>query len=95
MAVLSHERVTADDTVQTAADLSFPVGCSHIEIQNGAGTFVATFDGVTNPAESLGFAFAANAEKTIPIEDAKNIRFRRTGAALAPFEVIYHGGRGI
>jgi hypothetical protein len=96
MSVLSHERVTATSSVLTESAITFAVGTSFVEIINGAtNTFWATFDGTGVPSVSLGILFSANATRTVPVEDAKNIKFIRATGTDADFEVICHGGRGV
>lgn len=97
MAYLSYEQIDCSSpAVQDADALTIPASATHAELQAQAeGDINYTMDGTTQPGASSGMVLrSTDSPKTFLIEDLRNIRFVKSGAATK-LNVHYFGGRDI
>lgn len=96
MAYLSFQQVTADNTVDSIAELTVPVNATHVELQASGNHVSYTMDGSTNPTQTAGmFLLTTESPKTFLIEDVKNIKYTRGAGSDGSLNLHYFAGRSI
>lgn len=93
---LGFERVEADNTIKDSSSLTVPANATQAEIQADTNPVRYTMDNLTNPTQTNGMIFVANADpKEFLVDDINRIRYTRGAAVNGFLNIHYFGGRDV